>query len=172
MIRWDPSSIECLPDYMKGVYMAVYDTINEMAQEAERVQGRDTVNYVRQIVWTIIKHTFTNISLWETYLAEIFHSLMISEFVFLCLWLFSGRLILIRIWKKQSGFPVVICQRSRSTWITGKSVSVLAQPQCNPSSRWVIPFLFTSCRKLIFHRSSMTWYVPSSDWRVTLAATK
>ena len=42
------SSIECLPEYMKGVYMGVYDTINEMAQEAEKVQGRDTVNYVFQ----------------------------------------------------------------------------------------------------------------------------
>jgi hypothetical protein len=63
MIRWDPSSIECLPEYMKGVYMAVYDTINEMAQEAEKVQGRDTVNYVRQAVWTILKHTFPIFSL-------------------------------------------------------------------------------------------------------------
>nr|UMW72399.1 putative (+)-alpha pinene synthase [Pinus nigra subsp. laricio]UMW72406.1 putative (+)-alpha pinene synthase [Pinus nigra subsp. laricio] len=46
--RWDPSSIDSLPEYMKGVYMAVYDTVNEMAKNAEKVQGRDTINYVRQ----------------------------------------------------------------------------------------------------------------------------
>nr|R9QMR4.1 RecName: Full=(-)-beta-phellandrene synthase 1, chloroplastic; AltName: Full=Terpene synthase (-)betaphell1; Short=PcTPS-(-)betaphell1; Flags: Precursor [Pinus contorta]AFU73853.1 (-)-beta-phellandrene synthase [Pinus contorta] len=46
--RWDPSVVDCLPEYMKGVYMAVYDTVNEMAKEAEKVQGRDTLNYVRQ----------------------------------------------------------------------------------------------------------------------------
>lgn len=46
--RWEPSSIKCLPDYMRGVYMAVYDNINEMAREAQKIQGRDTVSYVRQ----------------------------------------------------------------------------------------------------------------------------
>eukprot|EP00253_Pinus_taeda_P000723 PITA_00723 len=46
--RWDPSSIDSLPEYMKGVYMAVYHTVNEMAKDAEKVQGRDTLNYVRQ----------------------------------------------------------------------------------------------------------------------------
>jgi hypothetical protein len=48
---------------MKGVYMAVYDTINEMSQEAEKVQGRDTVNYVRWAVWNILKDAFPIFSL-------------------------------------------------------------------------------------------------------------
>nr|O24475.1 RecName: Full=Pinene synthase, chloroplastic; AltName: Full=(-)-(1S,5S)-pinene synthase; AltName: Full=Agg-pin1; AltName: Full=Beta-geraniolene synthase; Flags: Precursor [Abies grandis]AAB71085.1 pinene synthase [Abies grandis]AIF29188.1 pinene synthase [Expression vector pAPG2]AIF29194.1 pinene synthase [Expression vector pAPG1] len=48
MKRWDPSSIDCLPEYMKGVYIAVYDTVNEMAREAEEAQGRDTLTYARE----------------------------------------------------------------------------------------------------------------------------
>eukprot|EP00253_Pinus_taeda_P032146 PITA_32146 len=46
--RWDPSATECLPKYMKGVYMVLYETVNEMAREAQKSQGRDTLNYVRQ----------------------------------------------------------------------------------------------------------------------------
>nr|Q84KL6.1 RecName: Full=(-)-alpha-pinene synthase, chloroplastic; AltName: Full=(+)-(3S:5S)-alpha-pinene synthase; AltName: Full=Synthase I; Flags: Precursor [Pinus taeda]AAO61225.1 (-)-alpha-pinene synthase [Pinus taeda]AIF29190.1 (-)-alpha-pinene synthase [Expression vector pPPG2]AIF29192.1 (-)-alpha-pinene synthase [Expression vector pPPG1] len=46
--RWDPSATECLPEYMKGVYMIVYNTVNEMSQEADKAQGRDTLNYCRQ----------------------------------------------------------------------------------------------------------------------------
>nr|Q948Z0.1 RecName: Full=Camphene synthase, chloroplastic; AltName: Full=(-)-(1S,4R)-camphene synthase; AltName: Full=Agg-cam; Flags: Precursor [Abies grandis]AAB70707.1 (-)-camphene synthase [Abies grandis] len=46
--RWDPSAMECLPEYMKGVYMMVYHTVNEMARVAEKAQGRDTLNYARQ----------------------------------------------------------------------------------------------------------------------------
>nr|Q84SM8.1 RecName: Full=Carene synthase, chloroplastic; Short=PaJF67; Short=PaTPS-3car; AltName: Full=(+)-car-3-ene synthase; AltName: Full=3-carene cyclase; Flags: Precursor [Picea abies]AAO73863.1 (+)-3-carene synthase [Picea abies] len=46
--RWDPSTTECLPEYMKGVYTVLYETVNEMAQEAQKSQGRDTLSYVRQ----------------------------------------------------------------------------------------------------------------------------
>nr|AAX07267.1 (-)-alpha-pinene/(-)-camphene synthase [Pseudotsuga menziesii] len=46
--RWDPSATDCLPEYMKGVYTMVYDTINEMAGEAQNAQGRDTLNYARE----------------------------------------------------------------------------------------------------------------------------
>jgi len=46
--RWDPSATECLPEYMKAVYMIVYNTVNEMSQEADKAQGRDTLNYCRQ----------------------------------------------------------------------------------------------------------------------------
>lgn len=52
--RWDPSSIDCLRDFMRGVYMAVYDNINEMAREAQKIQGRDTVSYVRKSWETFI----------------------------------------------------------------------------------------------------------------------
>lgn len=46
--RWDPSATECLPEYMKGVYMVLYETVNEMAKEAQKSQRRDTLGYVRQ----------------------------------------------------------------------------------------------------------------------------
>lgn len=46
--RWDPSPPESLPEYMKGVYMVLYEVVTEMAQMAEKSQGRDTLNYARQ----------------------------------------------------------------------------------------------------------------------------
>lgn len=46
--RWNRSAMECLPQYMKGVYMVLYDTVNEMVREAEKSQGWDTLNYARQ----------------------------------------------------------------------------------------------------------------------------
>jgi hypothetical protein len=59
----EASSISC---YMKGLYMILYDTINEMYWEVEKAQGRDTLDYARQAVWTLTFHTFlfaeTNIS--------------------------------------------------------------------------------------------------------------
>lgn len=48
MIRWHPSAAEWLPEYMKVVYMVLYETVNEMAREAEKSQGRDTLNYARK----------------------------------------------------------------------------------------------------------------------------
>ena len=53
MTRWDSSETERLPEYMKGLYMVVFETVNELAQEAEKTQGRDTLSYVRKAVWTI-----------------------------------------------------------------------------------------------------------------------
>ncbi|XP_059072444.1 alpha pinene synthase, chloroplastic-like isoform X2 [Cryptomeria japonica] len=41
--RWDPTSIDHLPEYMKVLYMALYETVNEMDREAEKIQGRDTL---------------------------------------------------------------------------------------------------------------------------------
>nr|AIO10962.1 terpene synthase [Taiwania cryptomerioides] len=41
--KWDPMSIEQLPEYMKILYMVLYNGINEMDQEAEKIQGRDTL---------------------------------------------------------------------------------------------------------------------------------
>ena len=41
----------------------VYDTINEMAGEAQNAQGRDTLNYAREAVCTIINHVFVSLRL-------------------------------------------------------------------------------------------------------------
>jgi len=37
--------------------MIVYNTVNEMSHEADKAQGRDTLNYCRQAVCTIIYQT-------------------------------------------------------------------------------------------------------------------
>jgi len=58
MIRWDPSATEWLPEYMKGVYMVLYETVNELGREAKKSQGRDTINYVRRAIWTIRTLTY------------------------------------------------------------------------------------------------------------------
>lgn len=41
-IRWDPSSAESLPKYMRVMYTALYETLNEMDQEALKIQGQDS----------------------------------------------------------------------------------------------------------------------------------
>jgi hypothetical protein len=63
MTRWDLSETERLPEYMKGLYVVVFETVNELAQEAEKTQGRDTLNYVRKAVWTIRIHAYKQIFL-------------------------------------------------------------------------------------------------------------
>ncbi|GLJ05587.1 hypothetical protein SUGI_0020780 [Cryptomeria japonica] len=40
--KWDPTSIDSLPEYIKIVYMELYDTVNEMDREVELIQGRST----------------------------------------------------------------------------------------------------------------------------------
>ena len=54
MSRWHPSATKSLPEYMKLVYMVFYETVNELAREAEKSQGRDTLNYARQAVCIMI----------------------------------------------------------------------------------------------------------------------
>ena len=64
IIIWDWSATKRLPQYMKGVYMVIYDIVNEMAHEDLKSQGWDTLNYARQAVRKIIIHIFeeTNIA--------------------------------------------------------------------------------------------------------------
>eukprot|EP00253_Pinus_taeda_P013742 PITA_13742 len=52
--RWDPSATEWLPQYMKGVYMVLYETVLEMVQQGEKSQGQDTINYARQALEAFI----------------------------------------------------------------------------------------------------------------------
>ncbi|GLJ05738.1 hypothetical protein SUGI_0024250 [Cryptomeria japonica] len=46
--RWDHPPIHCLPEYMKIAYGALYDTIIECGQEADKTQGRDTLHHVQK----------------------------------------------------------------------------------------------------------------------------
>jgi hypothetical protein len=52
IIRWDPSTTttEYLHEYMKGVYMPFYNCVNELVLQAEKIEGRDTLNYERKVV--------------------------------------------------------------------------------------------------------------------------
>ncbi|KAH9311808.1 hypothetical protein KI387_026843, partial [Taxus chinensis] len=46
--RWDPSKIEHLPEDMKIVFMGLYNTLTDIAEEAREVQGRDVLPYLRR----------------------------------------------------------------------------------------------------------------------------
>eukprot|EP00253_Pinus_taeda_P014420 PITA_14420 len=61
--RWDPSATEWLPEYMKGVYLVLYETVNEMAREADKSQGRDTINYARH-AWGAFLDSFMKEAEW------------------------------------------------------------------------------------------------------------
>nr|BAI53108.1 Terpinolene [Chamaecyparis obtusa] len=52
--KWDPASIDQLPEYMKIIYMVLYDGINEMDQEAQKFQGREILSHAKDA--------------WETYI--------------------------------------------------------------------------------------------------------
>ncbi|KAK2642805.1 hypothetical protein Ddye_024568 [Dipteronia dyeriana] len=45
--RWDITAMERLPDYMKICYLALYNTINEMAFVCLKDQGLDIIKYLR-----------------------------------------------------------------------------------------------------------------------------
>lgn len=49
-IRWDPASADYLPKYMRIIYTALYEAINEMDAEARRIHGRDTLSASRDAV--------------------------------------------------------------------------------------------------------------------------
>ncbi|GLJ06369.1 hypothetical protein SUGI_0037340 [Cryptomeria japonica] len=45
--KWDPTSTDYLPKYMRIIYTALYEAINEMDVEVRRIQGRDTLSASR-----------------------------------------------------------------------------------------------------------------------------
>ncbi|XP_057831923.2 alpha pinene synthase, chloroplastic [Cryptomeria japonica] len=66
--KWDPTFIDQLPDYMKIIYMVLYNGVNEMDQEAQKFQGRETLSHAKdawetyidamlqEAVWNATKH--------------------------------------------------------------------------------------------------------------------
>nr|WJJ50359.1 diterpene synthase 5 [Cephalotaxus harringtonia] len=54
--RWDMSLVDRMPEEMKICFMGLYETVNEIAEEGKRRQGRDVLPYLR--------------NLWETQLAS------------------------------------------------------------------------------------------------------
>nr|Q9M7D1.1 RecName: Full=Beta-phellandrene synthase, chloroplastic; AltName: Full=(-)-(4S)-beta-phellandrene synthase; AltName: Full=Agg-Bphe; Flags: Precursor [Abies grandis]AAF61453.1 beta-phellandrene synthase [Abies grandis] len=61
--RWNPSEKERLPEYMKEIYMALYEALTDMAREAEKTQGRDTLNYARK-AWEVYLDSYTQEAKW------------------------------------------------------------------------------------------------------------
>eukprot|EP01018_Ginkgo_biloba_P025693 Gb_11595 [translate_table: standard] len=50
--RWDLSMMECLPEYMRICFRELYQTVNELACQAQKTQGREMLNYIRR-AWEI-----------------------------------------------------------------------------------------------------------------------
>ncbi|GLJ10690.1 hypothetical protein SUGI_0133180 [Cryptomeria japonica] len=49
---WDLASMEGLPEFMKLTFKAFDEGVRDMAQEAEKSQGKDTLDYVRK-AWDV-----------------------------------------------------------------------------------------------------------------------
>ncbi|GLJ05653.1 hypothetical protein SUGI_0022320 [Cryptomeria japonica] len=47
--KWDPTSIEHLPKYMKVMYTTLYETLNEVNEDVQKIQGQDTLSTSRDI---------------------------------------------------------------------------------------------------------------------------
>eukprot|EP01018_Ginkgo_biloba_P025775 Gb_27156 [translate_table: standard] len=52
--RWDLSMMECLPEYMRICFRVLYQTVNELACQAQKTQGREMLNYIRRAWETFI----------------------------------------------------------------------------------------------------------------------
>eukprot|EP01018_Ginkgo_biloba_P010787 Gb_15698 [translate_table: standard] len=74
--RWDFSLVDCLPDYMKICFKIWYKTANELAEGAQKEQGRDLLRlfrtvwedcigaFLQEAEWTADEHVPT----WDTYI--------------------------------------------------------------------------------------------------------
>ncbi|GLJ09977.1 hypothetical protein SUGI_0119460 [Cryptomeria japonica] len=61
--RWDPSSIDGLPEYMKVVFIMFYNMVNEITQAIIKTQGRDTLDYARN-AWNIFINSYLQEAKW------------------------------------------------------------------------------------------------------------
>lgn len=48
--RWDINAVNDLPDYMKLSFLALYNTVNEMAYEALKQHGQNIIPYLSKAV--------------------------------------------------------------------------------------------------------------------------
>ncbi|KAF8409446.1 hypothetical protein HHK36_005522 [Tetracentron sinense] len=55
--RWDVNAMEQLPDYMKICFLALYNSVNEMAYVVLKEQGSDIVSYLKK-AWADICKTY------------------------------------------------------------------------------------------------------------------
>ncbi|GLJ09985.1 hypothetical protein SUGI_0119650 [Cryptomeria japonica] len=61
--RWDLAFMEALPEFMKVAFKAFDEGVRSMAQEAEKTQERDKLNYARK-VWEICIDSFMVEATW------------------------------------------------------------------------------------------------------------
>lgn len=54
VFRWDINAVDDLPDYMKISFLALYNTVNEMAYENLKEQGVNVVPCLSKAVFTAI----------------------------------------------------------------------------------------------------------------------
>ncbi|KAL7250341.1 hypothetical protein ACSBR1_012360 [Camellia fascicularis] len=54
--RWDTNAVETLPDYMKLCFLALYNTVNEMAYDTFKQHGVDIVPYLTIAIYA--KHSW------------------------------------------------------------------------------------------------------------------
>ncbi|KAK4255900.1 hypothetical protein QN277_008835 [Acacia crassicarpa] len=48
IIRWDANDLDNLPDYMKVVFFAIYNFVDEMASEVLKVKGHNVYSYLKK----------------------------------------------------------------------------------------------------------------------------
>nr|WAK98082.1 3-carene synthase [Thuja plicata] len=61
--RWDLRSMEGLPEFMKITFKAFDEGVRDMAREAEKTQGRDTLDYARK-AWEVYIDAYLQEARW------------------------------------------------------------------------------------------------------------
>ncbi|GLJ35267.1 hypothetical protein SUGI_0709720 [Cryptomeria japonica] len=61
--RWDLSAMDRLPKFMKVAFKAFDQAVTDMAQEAKKTQGRDTLNYARK-AWEVYIDSYMQEAEW------------------------------------------------------------------------------------------------------------
>nr|AOG18232.1 diterpene synthase [Taiwania cryptomerioides] len=61
--RWDVNIVVCMPEHIKICFLGLYNTINELAEKACKVQGHDMLEYFKNL-WKIQLESFTKEAEW------------------------------------------------------------------------------------------------------------
>ncbi|KAF7823093.1 isoprene synthase, chloroplastic-like [Senna tora] len=62
--RWDVKAINSLPDYMKLCFLALYNTVNDMAYDTLKEQGQNSLPYLTK-AWSDLCKTFLQEAKWN-----------------------------------------------------------------------------------------------------------
>nr|AFU73872.1 putative monofunctional diterpene synthase [Pinus contorta] len=98
--RWDLSLLDRMQEHMKICFLALYNLVNEIAQEGRERQGHDVLGYIRNL-WELVLEAYTNEAEWsEAEFVPSFHeyiataSISVSgpTLILICV-LFTGELL-------------------------------------------------------------------------------